>query len=297
MPDYGATPTPAERVRAEIAAMERDGDTYVVTESAVRAVKDFAASVDSNNDRLAVLGRIDVDRMIALSRDGGVEWWYAFHGRVFAGDLEGMRKVYNAMQEKTDKSGDLPSYTSSMTWITKPLTLSGGFTSNIKAEVFKQLLDWGADASFNGGTHFNDALMNLDTDCLEVLVDGGANPDTVFTVLSDLRANNMSKQEEKLRAAVKGKKLYHKLDEQILMEAKLLPDANGVSSLKTLFNFRAARVTDIYEYGPGKRTVSTTSTFDEYDPEALGFAREKLQALGGKPRDALSKPKRKGLSS
>lgn len=297
MPQYDGAPTPAERARREIAAMERNGDTYIVTDSAVKAVKDFAASVTSNNDRLAVLGRVDVDRMIALSRDGGIDWWYAFHGRVFAGDLEGMRKVYEAMQEKTDKSGSLPDYTSAMTWISKPLTLSGGWTNGIKAEVFRQLVEWGADSSFNGGTHFNEALMNLDTDCLEVLVDAGANPDTVFTVLAHLRANNKSEQEEKLRKAVKGKTLYHKLDAQILMEAKLLPDPNGVSSLKTLFNFRAARVTDIYEYGPGGRTVSTSSTFDDYDPEAVGFAREKLQALGGKPRDTLSKPKIKALSS
>lgn len=297
MPQHDGAPTPAERVKAEIAAMERDGDTYIVTESAVKAVKDFAASVNNNNDRLAVLGRVDVDRMIALSQQGGIDWWYAFHGRVFDGDLEGMRKVYDAMQEKTDKSGGLPDYTSSMTWISKPLTLSGGFTNNIKAEVFKQLIEWGADPSFNGGTHFVDALVNLDTDCLEVLVDSGANPDTVFTVLAHLRANNKQYQEEKLRDAVKGKTLYHKLDEQILMEAKLLPDAHGVSSLKTLFNFRAARVTDIYEYGPGDRTVSTSSTFADYDPAAIGAAREKLLALGGKPRDALSKPKLKGLSS
>src|SRR5690606_32193120 len=110
----------------------------------------------------------------------------------------------DAMQEKTEKSGALPDYTSSLTWITKPLALSTGFAANIKAEVIRQLVDWGADPSYKGGTHFVDALTNLDTDCLEVLVDAGANPDTVFTVLAKLRADNKTEQEKKLRDAVSG---------------------------------------------------------------------------------------------
>ena len=63
-----------------------------------------------------------------------------------------------------------------------------------------------------------------------------------------------------------------------------------------MFNFRASRVTEIYQYGTDRKAVMTSVPFDEYDPAALQFAREKLQAMGGQPRDSLSKPRMKGLS-
>lgn len=287
-PEEESLPSPGKKVAAEIYAMPRAGDSYAVTEGAVAAVKEFVQEVTNNNDRLAVLGRIDVDRMIALAEQGGADWWFAFNGRVFAGELEGMQKVYDAAA-KSGNANDLLSFTSAMTWLSRPLTLDGDYASNIKPEAFRQLIEWGADPSFNGESHFLDALRNLGSECIKVLVDAGAKPDTVFSVMAQLRAEGNTEQAKRIEASVKGKTLDYKIDDQMLLRAKLLPDALGVSTLKTIFNFRAASVTEIYEYGADRSAVPTTATFDQYDPEAVASARERLETLGGKPRKVLRK--------
>lgn len=282
-------PAPGKKAAAAINAMPRAGDSYTATPEAIAAVKVFVKEVTNNNDRLAVLGRINVDRMIALAEQGGADWWYAFNGRVFAGDVEGMKKVYDAAQKKSGDAATLLNLTSAMSWINTPMTLEGDYKNNIKAEAFRQLIAWGADPSFDGESFFPAALRTLDGDSIKALVDGGGNPDTVLAVMGQLRAEGKTSQAEKIESAVKGKTLDFKIEDQMLLRAKLLPDALGVGSLRTIFNFRAAHVTDVYEYGQGK-SVTTSVSFDDYDPEAVSQARERLAALGGHPRNVIRKP-------
>ena len=63
--------------------------------------------------------------------------------------------------------------------------------------------------------------------------------------------------------------------------------------LKTIFNFRSSRVNEVYEIGTGAdaRIAMTSAGFDDYDAHALRRAQEQLEKLGGKPADALGKPR------
>lgn len=75
------------------------------------------------------------------------------------------------------------------------------------------------------------------------------------------------------------------VDPQTLAETK---DLGGGERLKTVFNFEAARVTEIFT-APGQQPAITGHPFSEHDDDALAAAFARLKKMGGAPKPLAQK--------
>lgn len=244
-------------------------------------------NVDLNDLNVAVFGRLDAEKMIVMARAGAVHWWQPTTGKAFYGDVDGMRKIYNAAP-----ADGRPSATSAMTWVSYPYK-AAGVPNKIEASVLRQLFDWGADVNDKKGEWLEKAVRNLDGEPLKEFVKRGSIV-TVFKAMDSIADDAKRAEIQKL---LQKPTSYVKVDDDTLAETKFIPDAQGGSTVKALFNFRARRVNEVFE-GPERKTLFMTSVaFDDYDSAAVDFAREKLKALGGKPADSNAKPAFRGLAA
>ncbi len=241
---------------------------------------------DLNDVNVAVFGQLDTDKMIALAKAGVVHWWQPVTGKAFFGDVEGMKKIYNAAPTEAR-----PNATSAMTWVCFPYK-AAGVPNKIDAAVLRQLFDWGADVNEKKGEWLEKAVRQLDGAPLKEFVKRG-NIATVFKAMDGITDDPRLQQIQKL---LQKPTSYVKVDDDTLSETKFLPDAQGGSTFKSLFNFRARRVNEVFEASDRKTTFMTSASFDDYDSQAIDFAREKLKALGGNPADSLQKGRFKGLA-
>ncbi|TAL28213.1 MAG: hypothetical protein EPN97_15275 [Alphaproteobacteria bacterium] len=260
-----------------------------------QGVREAFAQIDlsqwSSDRKVFTFGQLDVDKMIPLCREGLVPWWCPFTGAIYKGDLAAVKKIQKAFEQDLGK-GEKPNMSSALTWIVYPHKISDGFSNAIEPKVIRQLLAWGADANYENGKWLEFALRNLDAEGIRPFLDYGAQSGAILRVMDDLQKNQKFAQLGKIQDAL-AHCSYVKVDDQTLLEAKYIPDARGCSVFKTLFNFRSRRVHELYETGQGAQAVMNAMPFEEYDSEALAYAQEKLQQLGGKPRplgERLDKP-------
>ncbi|MDF3025579.1 MAG: hypothetical protein K0R10_2940 [Alphaproteobacteria bacterium] len=278
------------KVKEFTAALERVhqvGDVWQVPEDVKFLFQKQSHNPDLNDVNVAVFGQLDTQKMIVMAKAGAVHWWQPFTGKAFFGDVEAMRKIYNAAPTEAR-----PNATSAMTWVSFPYK-AAGVSNKIEASVLRQLFDWGADVNEKKGEWLEKAVRQLDGEPLKEFVTRG-NIATVFKAMDGLKDEARQKEIQKL---LQKPTSYVKVDDDTLSETKFIPDAQGGSSFKSLFNFRARRVNEVYEAPGGKTTFMTSASFDDYDSAAIDFAREKLKALGGKPADSSGKSKFKGLAS
>ncbi|MDE1151368.1 MAG: hypothetical protein PW788_02430 [Micavibrio sp.] len=92
-----------------------------------------------------------------------------------------------------------------------------------------------------------------------------------------------------VKKVVAGKTLYAKVDDETLMAVKFIPEGSGLAIFRSIFNFHARRVNEVFENG--SKAAMSNAPFSEYSPEAIGFAAQKLETLGGKPHCSLDKPR------
>jgi hypothetical protein len=250
----------------------------------------------TNDRKVFTFGQLEAGKLIPACREGLLPWWVPFTSRVFNGDLDGAKKIHAAFE--ADKgAGEKPNMSSALTWIVYPNSLTDGCANTINPKVVRQLLAWGADANYESGKWLTHALKNLDGDGIAAFLDHGASTATVMKVMDEMQTAKNYAQLGRIQTALSQCK-YFKVDEQTLMESKYMPDMKGGSVFKTLFNFRSRRVHEIYEPGQGAAAMVDGIPFAEYDAEALRFAQEKLEQLGGKPRPfdvAFDKPKKPRL--
>lgn len=271
-------------------ALERvvqTGSGWHVPEDVKLLFQKQSHSADNNDVNVAVFGQLDTDKMIALARAGAVHWWQPVTGKAFFGDAEGMKKIYNAAP-----SDSRPSATSAMTWVCFPYK-AAGVSNKIEASVLRQLFDWGADVNDKKGEWLEKALRSLDGEPLKEFVKRGPIA-TVFKAMDGMTDNARRAEIQKY---LQKPTSYVKVDNDTLAETKFIPDPQGGSTFKSLFNFRARRVNEIFESADRKTTFMTSASFDDYDSAAIDSAREKLAALGGKPADSGENPKFKGLAN
>jgi hypothetical protein len=275
----------------------RDGDVLIP-----QNVRDIFTQTDTsawdNNRRVFVFGQLDADKMTQVCREGLLPWWPVLTGRVYQGDLEGVKKVLRAIDQDAGKS-EKPNLTSAMSWVVYPHIVCDGFSNTISPSVIRHLLSKGADANGENGKWLEFALKNLDAEGIKPFLDYGAASGTILRAMDELQKNQKFAQLGKIQDAL-AHSAFVKIDADTLMEAKYVPDARGCSVFKTLFNFRARRVHEIYETGNGAQAVMQGLDFRDYDAEALKYAEEKLKQLGGKPRPPeldkpVTKPLTKGL--
>ncbi len=263
-----------------------NGGNWYIPEDVKAQFQKQSHNSELNDMNVAVFGQLDPDKMIALARAGAVHWWQPVTGKAFFGDVEGMRKIYNATPAESR-----PNATSAMTWVCFPYK-AAGVSNKIEAAVLRQLFDWGADVNEKKGEWLEKAVRNLEGDALKEFVTRG-NVATVFKAMDSIKDEARQMEIQKL---LQKPTSYVKVDDTTLSETKFIPDAQGGSWFKSLFNFRARRVTEVFEYGSDRKALMSTASFDDYDSQAIDFAREKLKALGGNPADSLQKGRFKGLA-
>lgn len=264
-----------------------EGGSWHIPEDVKAQFQKQSHNPDLNDINVAVFGQLDTEKMIALARAGAVHWWQPFTGKAFFGDLDGMKKIYNASPAEAR-----PSATSAMTWVCFPYK-AAGISNKIEASVLRQLFDWGADVNEKKGEWLEKAVRGLDGEPLKEFVKRG-NVATVFKAMDAMTDDTRRAEIQKL---LQKPTSYMKVDDDTLAETKFIPDAQGGSTFKSLFNFRARRVNEVFEGSDRKTIFMTSASFDDYDSAAVNFAREKLKALGGKPNDGGAKPVFRGLSA
>ncbi|MCC7038542.1 MAG: hypothetical protein IT560_14735 [Alphaproteobacteria bacterium] len=263
------------------------GGNWYIPEDVKAQFQKQSHNPDINDINVAVFGQLDTDKMIALARAGAVHWWQPFTGKAFFGDADGMKKIYNAVPAESR-----PNATSAMTWVCFPYK-AAGVSNKIEVAVLRQLFDWGADVNEKKGEWLEKAVRQLDGEPLKEFVKRGS----IATVFKAMDAITDDTRRAEIQKLLQKPTSYVKVDDDTLSETKFIPDAQGGSTFKALFNFRARRVNEVFE-GPDRKTVFMTSAaFGDYDSAAIDFAREKLKSLGGKPNDGGAKPAFRGLSA
>ena len=234
-----------------------------------------------NNRKMYTFGRLPLETAIPAADAGLIPWWTVMTGRAFAGDLDGLRTVYAAAQEKIIDEDSRPDVNSALTWISFPHKVNDSYRNTIKPDVLQQLFDWGADPNREGGKWLINALKECDADVLDVWLDNGASLKTVVQVINSMNGRN-TERHAFLLARLPGRGYYDALDADTLLETKFVPDVGGTSAFKTIFNFKAQRVTEIYETPRQQQPVMTSSLFEDYSVTALEAAKEKLEKITGK---------------
>lgn len=285
-----------DSLAAQLEAMPAGSDT--ISPSLRESIKSQESW--ATDRQVATYGQLPVEKLIPLCREGLVDWWLPMTGKALLGDLEAMRKLWEAIE--TDfGTGRKPSIDSDsvMAWLCLPDSLvSAGYPVKTTPEVFKQVFDWGAKPDHDNNKWQKLAFERLSLDCMRAFIAAGASATGVLQSLEELAASKKTEQLGRLRQAITGQNLYAKVDDDTLLEVKYIPDSARGSMLRTVFNFAARRVQEIYEPGNGAAPLMTSATFDDYASAALERAAEKLVKCGGKPQAVLDKPKRvAGLSA
>ncbi len=263
------------------------GGAWFIPEDVKALFQKQSHNPDINDVNVAVFGQLDTDKMIALAQAGAVHWWQPVTGKAFFGDVEAMKKIYNAAPTESR-----PNATSAMTWVCFPYK-AAGVSNKPDAAVLRQLFDWGADVNEKKGEWLEKAVRELTGEPLKEFVKRG-NIATVFKAMDSMTDDARRAEIQKL---LQKPTSYVKVDNDTLAETKFIPDPQGGASFKSLFNFRARRVNEVFESADRKTTFMTSASFDDYDSAAIDSAREKLTALGGYPSESNGKPKFKGLAN
>jgi hypothetical protein len=254
---------------------------------------------NEGSHQVFVLGQLEPAQSALLCRADLMPWSTALTGRVFFGDLAGMRAVYGAQQENPGKGAEGPSPTTAYKWIAEPYKLIDDVANKADVGVLAQLLDWGADPNDDGGKWLEKSLRAQNAGFLRLLLDHGADPATVFRTLSELQEAKKSAQVAQIQEALPGRVFSAKVDDESLVESRFVPATGGGGVFRTLFNFRARRVSEVYENNAGTSSSLASIDFGDYDQGVLQAAREDLIRRGGHPREftqGIDKPRKAGLS-
>jgi len=245
-----------------------------------------------NDRRVFTFGQIAPDKCVMLCRAGHLPWWMPLTGRVVRGELDEMKKLHDAYTKDAGQGAKLD-FSPMLSWVMSPTDIAPGVPTKRSPDVIRQLLKWGGDPNYTDGKWLDSALRKHEPDCIKPLLEHGAASLTVQRVMDALQREQNFAQLGRVQEAL-ARTSHIKIDAETVMEAKYIPDAKGTSVFKTLFNFRARRVHEIYESGQGAQVTMHGIPFADYDTDALAHARETLIRLGGSPREmegVLEKPK------
>lgn len=275
-----------DRFAAAFAAGATAGDVRALKET----LKQLSVDHWDTNRKVYTFGRLDVDVGIAAAQAEVIPWWTVFTGRAYAGDLDGLRKVYDAAQEKAVEK-DRPGLNAALTWISFPHDIQG-YKNKIEPAVLQQMFDWGAEANYDNGSWLTKALYQCEEKIIDVWLDNGATLKNVAAAINKVNGRN-AELHTKLLGVLPGRGFYDSLDDDTLLETKFVPDVGGVSTFKTIFNFKAQRVTETYESPRQTQPVMQSSLFEDYSTTALQAARARLEKITGKPVEQASRIEKK----
>jgi hypothetical protein len=273
-----------QHVRKLFAQLSEDSAGKVVVPQSVRDAISSLQTKDWENDRLVyTFGTGDTQQNILAARAGLTPWWAVLTGAAIFGALDQMR-VIKAAADTYAAPNEKPSLNSALSWVSMPYSLGGMSRNKIDAGVIRQLMEWGANPNHENGKWFGNALRRLDADCIAPFLDHGGSFDTVARVMLANKGN--SELQMKIGALLVGRRFETLVGEDTLVQTQILPDTDGVAMLRTVFNFSAQRVQEIYE-SPRAAAVMNVTPFDHYNTAALGDAYSALIKLGGSAPDML----------
>ena len=245
-------------------------------------------------------GQLDSGTLIAACREGLFMWWVPLAAMTYFGNLEGLQKIRDAMQQDPGKGSSYVDLSTTLSWGCWDYSIVAGAPPVMNPAVVNQLFDWGASpaaSDHSNGTYFEKALRSSNAGVIRAFLDHGAPAEFALNVCRELINNRSYKQAALIQDAFGMGGFYTKVDDQTVMETKYISEATGESVLRTVFNFGARRVNEVFEFARGGGTMDSCS-FEDYDQKTLHVARAKLEKLGGKTDDApcaLDKPKRPRL--
>lgn len=266
------------RVAGYFARLQEDANGQVTVPDDVK--KGMAALGEDkwNNDRrVYTFGMGKTAHNILAARAGLIPWWPVLTAAAYFGELDALRAIKSA----ADKHGAAQNFSSAMTWISHSGTLIDNARNKIEPRVLAQLFEWGADPNYEDGKWFHKALRSLPVESIKVFLDHGGSYDTVAAALqgdNDLR--------KKITPVLNGRHFMTKTGNDTLVQTQFIPDIYGLSLFRTIFNFRAQRVHEIYE-AANVTPVMSSYDFADYNAAMLGDAQDELKKLGGSAPDIL----------
>lgn len=270
------------QVRKLFAELREDSSGDVIVPEAVKAgMKALGESSWNNDRRVYTFGTGETRQNILAARAGLIPWWPVFTGAAFFGAIDDLRVIKDAADRYAARNKG-PSLNSALTWICFSNTLIGNVRNKIEPAVLKQLMEWGADPNHDSGNSFAKALRNLSADCIKPFLEHGGSYDTVSAVIME----GNSDVRKKVVPLLYGRSFMTKNGEDTLVQTQCMPDFNGITLFRTIFNFRAQRVHEIYE-AANTTPVMKSYDFEGYNTGMLGDAHTELQKLGGSAPDIL----------
>lgn len=266
-------------------AVAQSGDGTIKAEDAqslAQHMRALGAEGWDSNRKIYTYSQLKLDLTIPAAEAGLIPWWAVMSGRAYAGDLDGLRKVYDLTRKKIIEEDSRPDVNSTLTWVSFPHKVNDSYSNKIRPDVLQQLFDWGADPNREGGKWLINALKECDAEAVDVWLDNGASLKTVVQVINGMNGRN-AERHAFLLSRLPGRAYYDALDADTLLETKFVPDVGGTSAFKTVFNFKAQRVTEIYESPRQQQPVMVSSLFEDFSVTAVAAAREKLESITGKP--------------
>ncbi|MDI1228322.1 MAG: hypothetical protein PSY14_11615 [bacterium] len=237
-------------------------------------------------------GQLDAEKSAHLARAGVIQWWYAHTGHGYFGDVDGMRVIHGMHATDAGLKNEAIDASSALSWACFPHSVTAGEVSRMNADVVKQLFDWGAKHDHEKSKYYKFALDGSPQDVIAAFIAQGADAGLATTVMTEKLAKKDYAQAMRIQQALGLDGFYTKIDSTTIMQTKFIMTPLA-SALKTIFNFGARRINEIYETGVDKDAVMTmtSSNFEQYDSGAVRRAQETLEKMGGNPPDVLDKPK------
>lgn len=287
-----------EALRARISAIPGDDSPDNFAENLKEAFS-IKAGWSSEQD-VYTCGQLDPDTLIAACRAGALMWWLPLAAMTYFGNLESLKKIHDAMETDPGQGTSKPDYSTTLSWGVWDYSICPGVPPAMNPGVANQLFEWGArhDAdAYREGTYFEKALRTSNAGVIHAFLSHGAPGELAQNISRELQAAGNHKQAGQIQEALGLGGFYTKVDDKTVMETKYICEPTGNSVLRTVFNFGAHRVNEVFEFARGGGTMNSCS-FEDYDQKTLHVAKEKLEKLGGRTEDALcalDKPKRRGL--
>lgn len=237
-------------------------------------------------------GQLDAEKSAHLARAGVIQWWHALSGHAYFGDVEGLRVIHAMHATDAGAKEEAIDVSSTLSWSSFPHTVTEGVKSLPNAAVALQLFDWGAKHDFGESKYYKNALDGSPSDVIAAYIANGADAGLASTAMMEKLAKKNYAQALRIQEALGLDGIYTKIDSTTIMQTKFILTPLA-SALKTIFNFGARRINEIYETGVDKDALMTmtSSNFEQYDSGAVRRAQEALEKMGGKPPDVLDKPK------
>ncbi len=250
--------------------------------------------------RIFAFGQLDAQTLTDGCRAGAIPWWEPLAAKTYFGQLDDLRTLRAAMEADTGLSTDKPDLSTTMTWGSWPCPIVEGLPPALDGAVLDQLFDWGANPlikDFNGGSYYDKALHESPSGVIHAFLSHGAPQNNATRIRDELLAAGNTRQAGEIQQALGLGGFFTKVDNRTLMETKYISEPGRNSILRTVFNFGAQRVNEVFET-QGAGSAMTSCGFDDYDRRAIDAARDTLEKLGGAPGDAwmLDKKKKAALA-